>query len=131
MATRGRISPAQKPFLVTQSFPQPKAELFRPQIQTFNSEINEIQETCRKWISEIRNFMQKRVPIILVMTKNDDSSPLPEEIERHLEHLTDIELVQTCSALTGENIDQIFNQAARICFKHRRTSFSRIKNFLT
>ena len=103
----------------------PKTDLF---LLCLNFQSSRPKESCQKWISEVRSFLKRRVPIILVLTKNDDSNQISEDLE--LIH-PEIELVESCSALTGKNIDQVFNQAARICFQHRRTSFSKIRDFLT
>ena len=102
----------------------PKTDLF---LLCLNFQNPSPKESCQKWISEVRSFLKRRVPIILVLTKNDYSKEIPDLEFIH----PDIELVESCSALTGENIDHIFNQAARICFNHRRTSFSKIRDFLT
>ena len=102
----------------------PKTDLF---LLCLNFQNSTPKESCQKWISEVRSFLKRRVPIILVLTKNDYSKEIPDLEFIH----PDIELVESCSALTGENIDHIFNQAARSCFSHRRTSFSKIRDFLT
>ena len=107
----------------------PKTDLF---LLCLNFQNPFPKESCQKWISEVRSFLKRSVPIILVLTKNDNDIEIPEDVLETLESIhPDIELVESCSALTGENIENIFNQAARICFKHRRTSFSKIRNFLT
>ena len=103
----------------------PKTDLF---LLCLNFQKSFPKESCQKWISEVRSFLKRRVPIILVLTKNDHSNQISEDFE--LIH-PDIELVESCSALTGQNVDHVFNQAARICFKHRRTSFSKIRDFLS
>ena len=103
----------------------PKTDLF---LLCLNFQNSCPKESCQKWISEVRSFLKRRVPIILVLTKNDHSNQISKDFE--LIH-PDIELVESCSALTGQNVDHVFNQAARICFKHRRTSFSKIRDFLS
>ena len=106
----------------------PKTDLF---LLCLNFQNPFPKESCQKWISEVRSFLKRSVPIILVLTKNDNAIDIPEDVLETLESIhPDIESIESCSALTGQNIENIFNQAARICFKHRRTSFSKIRNFL-
>ena len=86
----------------------PKTDLF---LLCLNFQNTFPRESCQKWISEVRSFLKRSVPIILVLTKNGKID-IPEDILGTLESIhPDIELVESCSALTGENIDHIFNQA--------------------
>ena len=101
----------------------PKTDLF---LLCVNFQNSSPKESCQKWISEVRTFLKRRVPTILVLTKNDHSIQMPEDLKLY----PDIESVESCSALSGQNIDHVFNQAARLCFQHRRTSFSKIRDFL-
>lgn len=85
------------------------------------------------WVPEIKNFMGRKVPIILVGLQTDSRVDSSEEISKAEGHVLAKEIGAEryieCSAITKAGVQDVFTNTVMSALKYRKKKFN-IKNFI-
>lgn len=85
------------------------------------------------WVPEIKNFMGRKVPIILVGLQADSRVDSSEEISKAEGHVLAKEIGAEryieCSAITKAGVQDVFTNTVMSALKYRKKKFN-IKNFI-
>ncbi|CAL6050367.1 Rab1a [Hexamita inflata] len=79
---------------------------------------NQTLQNVHKWYLELKSQLTSVPPIILVGNKSDRDSEVTEKQILAVENQIKAKKFMKCSAKTGENIDNLFAETAKICLEN-------------